>query len=392
MSTPRIEAALRIAADAAHRNPFSTPSDGRPRTRRFAIGDPQADITRFLAILDRHGLLAPDGRLKPEVQLISVGDHFDWGKAIERDAVATSSVRLLAWMAAHPADQLIPLLGNHDLSRVGELAGFTDARFATIQAEADRLYRGDATDEAQERDFLARYPEVPNVELISRDFGTFREVQREWVKSLLLTGRFRVAHAPAEHLLVLHAGVTREDLLAVGLPDALHAQASTVAETLNRALDEALNAWDGRGPFSIPSLYQPGNARYGEGRGIFYQRPSLLPEEAALRALTPRRRFDPRRLPPGLTQVVGHTRDKRCRELLALPPDSHDGVLRHLVTDGSSLDYRLGPPPHTGPGEAVLIFTDGGMRESPLELFELLDLDTGFAARPVEDAHMGGRE
>lgn len=391
MSTPRIEAALARATEATHRGPHSAPPDGHPRTRHLAIGDPQADITRFLAVLDRHGLLGPDGWLRPEVQLVSVGDHFDWGKAHEREEMATSALRLVAWMAAHPADQVVLLLGNHDLGRVGELAGFTDARFAAAQAQADLIYRGDDTDEAREREFLSHYPEVPNVELVARDFGNFREIQRDWVTWLLRAGRFRVAHAAAEHLLVLHAGITREDLHTVGLPESLQAHAPTVADALNRALDTAVVDWK-QGPFSIPGLHHPGSAAYGEGRGIFYQRASLLPEDAPWCAGTPRRRFDPHRLPPGLVQVVGHTRDKRSRELLMLPlEETRDGVLRHLVTDGATLHYRHGPPPPTGPGEAVLVFTDGGMRESPLELFELFDLDTREPARPLEDAPRGGQ-
>jgi hypothetical protein len=391
VSSPRIQSALARATEAARRGPHSTPHDGQRRTRHLAIGDPQADITRFFAVLDRHGLLGPEGWLLPEVQLVSVGDHFDWGRAHEREEVATSALRLLAWMAAHPADQAVLLLGNHDLGRVGELAGFTDARFAAAQAEADRIYQGDDTDEARERDFLTRYPEVPNVELVARDFGTFREAQREWVAHLLRAGRFRVAHAAAEHLLVLHAGVTREDLREVGLPESQWAHAPSIADAFDRALGTAVAAWK-QGPFSIPGLYHPGSAAYGEGRGIFYQRPSLRPEDAAWRAATPRRRFDPHRLPPGLTQVVGHTRDKRSRELLGLPPEeARDGVLRHLVTDGTTLRYRPGAPSPTGPGEAVLVFTDGGMRESPLELFELLDLDTRAPARPLGNAAPGGQ-
>jgi hypothetical protein len=389
VSTPRIEAALALALSAAHQGPHSAPPDGQRRLRHLAIGDPQADITRFLAVLDRHELLGTDGRLRPEVQLISVGDHFDWGKSHEREAVATSAIRLLAWMAMHPADQAVLLLGNHDLGRVGELADFTDARFAAIQAEADGIYRGDDTDEARERDFLTRHPELPNVELVARDFGTFREEQRRWVDSLLRARRFRVAQVVAERMLVLHAGVTREDLLGVGLSEDLHSHAPTVVETLNRALDTAVAAWT-RGPFHIPGLYRPGDAAYGEGRGIFYHRPSLRPEDALHRASTPRRRFDPRRLPLGLTQVVGHTRDKRCRELLALPHDeSHDGVLRHLVTDGTTVHYQLGVPRSSSPDEAVLLFTDGGMRESPLEAFQMLDLDTHAPARPMQGSAPG---
>lgn len=390
MSTPRIEAALARATEAAARGPHSTPPDGRRRSRHLAIGDPQADITRFLALLDRHGLLGPDGWLLPDVQLVSVGDHFDWGPPAEREQVATSALRLLAWMAAHPADQAVLLLGNHDLGRVGELATLTDARFAAAQAEADRLYRGDDTDEALERDFLSRYPEVPNVEMVARDFGTFREAQRDWVAYLLRAGRFRVALAAAEELLVLHAGVTREDLRTVGLPESDWNHAPRVADALNGALDAAVAAWT-EGPLRIPGLHHPGNAEDGEGRGIFYQRASLRPEDAARHASTPRRRFDPHRLPAGLTQVVGHTRDKRSRELLSLPLEEvRDGALRFLVTDGTHLHYRAGTPPAAGPGEAVLVFTDGGMRESPLERFELFDLDARAPAAPLGDAGQEG--
>ena len=391
MSSPRIEAALALAHSAALKGPHSAGPEGQPRAHHFVIGDPQADFTRFLAVLDRQGLLDVTGRLRSEVQLISVGDHFDWGKPAEREAVAVSAVQLLAWMALHPADQALLLLGNHDLARVGELADFTDARFAAAQVEADALYyQGTDVDEARERDFLARHPEFPNVELVARDFGTFREEQRQWVEHLLRARRFRVAHAAAEHLLVLHGGVTREDLRALGLPEEQDAQAPLLARALNQALDTAVDAWT-RGPLHIPGLYRPGDAAYGEGRGIFYHRPSQSPEDAHHRASTPRRRFDPRRLPLGLTQVVGHTRDKRCRELLVLPlGESHDGVLRHLVTDGTTVHYHLGVPRSVSAHAAVLLFTDGGMRESPLESFQLFDLDTRDAARPAEDPAQEG--
>jgi hypothetical protein len=119
--------------------------------------------------------------------------------------------------------------------------------------------------------------------------------------------------------------------------------------------------------------------------GIFYHRPSLLAEDAGRVRGTPRRRFDPRRLPAGLTQVVGHTRDKRTRELLGLPAEgARDGVVRHLVTDGARVDYAHGAPRPPGPGEAVLVFTDGGMRECPPGDFELFDLDTRAGVRAAD--------
>ncbi|WP_407659983.1 metallophosphoesterase [Hyalangium gracile] len=383
MTSPRIQAALDNAASCAARAPHSAAPEASPPERRIrvAIGDPQADITRFLALLDRHGLLTESGWLAPDAQLVSVGDHFDWGKAHEREAVARSALRLVAWLAAHPADQVVILAGNHDLGRVGELADFTDATFAGAQAEADGIYAGDDTDEARERAFLERFPQTPTVELIARDFSAFREEQRTWVTHLLRERRLRAAYAAGPDLLVLHGGVTREDLGVAGVPEAQHADARVVADALNRALDAAVDAWKG-GRFIVPGLHQSGSADYGEGRGIFYHRPSLRPDEAERTRVTPRRRFDPRRLPAGLTQVVGHTRDKRSRELLCLPGEVRDGVLRHLATDGERVDYAHGTPKGTRPGEAVLIFTDGGMRESPLDAYELFDLDTRTAARP----------
>jgi hypothetical protein len=167
-----------------------------------------------------------------------------------------------------------------------------------------------------------------------------------------------------------------------GVDEEHHSDAHKVAEALNQAFDAAVDAWKG-GRLIIPRLHHPGSADYGEGRGIFYHRPSLVPEEAERTRATPRRRFDPRRLPAGLTQVVGHTRDKRSRELLRVPGEVRDGVLRHFTTDGARVAYAHGTLRGSNPREAVLIFTDGGMRESPVEAYELLDLDTRAAARPL---------
>jgi hypothetical protein len=381
--SPRHQAALDQATACAARGPHSAPPESSPPERRLrvAIGDPQADRTRFLAILDHHGLLTEQGWLRPDVQLVSVGDHFDWGKAHEREAVARSALQLVAWLAAHPPDQVVILAGNHDLGRVGELADFTDATFAEAQREADGIYDGDDTDEVRERAFLGRFPQVPTVELVARDFSAFREVQRVWVTHLLRERRLRAAYAAGPELLVLHAGVTREDLAVVGITEEHSADAQKVAAALNQALDAAVDAWRG-GRLIVPQLHHPGSADYGEGRGIFYQRPSLRPDEAERTRSTPRRRFDPRRLPAGLTQVVGHTRDKRSRELLCLPGEVRDGVLRHMVTDGERVSYAHGTPSRLSPREAALIFTDGGMGHAPVEAYELLDLDTRVAARP----------
>ncbi|NVJ19889.1 metallophosphoesterase [Myxococcus sp. AM011] len=377
----RLQAAHARARQAVEAGPRSAPADGVPRGRRLALGDPQADFDKVLAILDHHGLLGADGWLKPDVQLVSVGDHFDWGRPEERMHAANSALALVAWLAAHPADQVVLILGNHDLGRVGELADFDNARFATAQAEADRVYQKGQTDEAGERAFLERWPNVPTAELVARDFGNFQQAQRAWVEHLLRVRRFRTAHAAGPGLLVLHAGVTHEDLDVTGLPRERRADADAVAHALNATMDAAVEAWT-RGRLEVPGLHQPGDAARGEGTGIFYQRPSTKPEDAERTRQTPRRRFDPRRLPPGLTQVVGHTRDKRIRELMGVTSGAAlDGVVRHLVTDGARADCAHGAPPATGAAEAVLVFVDGGMSHCPVDAYELFDLDQRAAVR-----------
>ncbi|MGE6760229.1 metallophosphoesterase [Corallococcus interemptor] len=373
MDDALLRKALARADAAVAMGPHAVPADGQRRTLHVAMGDPQADFDRVLSILSLHGLLDDEGGLRRDVCLVSVGDHFDWGPAADRERVASSALRLMAWLASHPADQAVMLLGNHDLGRVGELADFTDVTFRAAQVEADRVYAGDDTDAEKERAFLQRWPGLPSAELAARDFSTWTGEQRAWVEHLLRARRFRVAHAAGDSLLVLHAGVTREDLGVVGLEPGRWADARAVAEALNGVMDRAVAAWKG-GPLVLPGLHHPGNAKDGEGVGIFYQRPSLAPEDAERVRGTPRRRFDPRRLPLGLSQVVGHTRDKRVRELVS-PGPVRDGVLRHLVTDGTRVDYAHGPPPTTGPGEAVMVFTDGAMREGRAEDFQLFDLD-----------------
>ncbi|AGC48749.1 hypothetical protein MYSTI_07477 [Myxococcus stipitatus DSM 14675] len=384
VNTPRdalIQAARTRARHAVEAGPRSTPPDGVPRRRRLVLGDPQAPCDKVLRILEHHGLLGEDGGLRPDVQLISVGDHFDWGPPSERDAAAESALALVAWLASHPADQVIMLLGNHDLGRVGELAGFDDARFAAAQAEADRIYQHGVTDEAGERAFLERWPQVPTAELVARDFGNFRQAQRDWVEHLLRVRRFRAAHVAGTGLLVLHAGVTHEDLEVTGLAREHHADAHAVAQALNTVVDERVAGWTG-GRLELPGLHHPGDAASGEGTGIFYQRPSLKPEDAERTRQTPRRRFDPRRIPSGLTQVLGHTRDKRIRELMGVTSGAaRDGVVRHLVTDGARVTCAHGAPPPTGAAEAVLVFVDGGMSHCPVEDYELFDLDTRAAVR-----------
>jgi len=383
-----VAAALARARADADARPFAVGApDGRTRSLRVVIGDPQAPLERVLTILARHALLGDDGRLRPEVQLVSVGDHFDWGRRADRPRARHDGLSLLAWLAAHPNDQAVIVLGNHDLGRVGELAAFDDARFAAAQAEADVLYHDGETDTAREPELLARFS-VVSAELLARDLSTFSSAQQALVVQLLRAGRFVVGHAAHDAELVTHAGVTEADLDALGLARAQHVDARVVEAALQAALEAAVAAWRPGEPLSIGALHRPGLPGLGEGRGIFFHRASNPDgpdaRDPSLFQGPPRRRFDPRTLPRGLVQLIGHVRDEKCRELLVgwhdgAPPE--DGPLRHLLTDGRAVRYQRGLPGRADPALATVIFTDGGMLHAPEEAYALYDLDARAAAR-----------
>ncbi len=379
MGTKEIGIALERAQDDARTLPAFPRETGERRTLRVAVGDPQAPLGKFLQILDRHSLLGADGRLAAHVMLVSMGDHFDWGERADR--TGRSDTELLAWLAAHPADQVVLILGNHDLARVGELARFDDASFREAQVEADTAY-WDKQPERAEVEFRARWG-VPSWEMVARDFAAFRVEQRTLVAALLQTERFRAAHAAATDLLLCHAGVTHDELQAVGVPAAASTDAEAVAHALNEALAAAVRDWKS-GPLAIPSLHRPGDAS-AEGGGMFYHRPARV--EGEVRSELLRRRFDARRLPAGLIQAVGHVRHKKCRELLGVstpasaPVESSNGPLRHLRVRGDEIAYAVGVPPETVHDAATLLFLDGAMAQARIEDYELLDLDARTPAR-----------
>ena len=386
LDVKRIERALQTAeADVG----TPAPQSGRAplsRRRRFAVGDPQAPFETFLGILDRHGLLGDAGRLREDVALVSIGDHFDWGGPGRREEAARSGLLLLAWLAAHPPDQVALIAGNHDLARVGELVGFDDASFAVARAEADRAYRGGATDPGAQARLLERFPALATAETAARDLATFRTEQRTLVTSLLRAGRFLLGLAADDDLLLCHAGVTIDELAALDLRADRQRDARSVAFALNEAFDAAVDAWDGREPLGIPRLHRPGSAAKGEARGVLLHRPAHRESDSKqdLYEGPPRRRFDPRWLPVGLTQAIGHIRDKKCRELMGpwsdgAPP--RDGPLRHLRVSGETVRYARGLPDGDDPRAATLVFLDGGMNFlADATDYELLDLDTRRAA------------
>lgn len=373
------------------------PSSPHARPRRVAIGDPQAPIERFLEILDRHDLLGDDGALHRDVLLVSLGDHFDWGAVEERERAADSGYRLLAWLASHAADQVVIMASNHDFSRVGELAGFDERTWAEARQEAIALRAipmGTTGRQERRHAFLERWRVLPSVGVLVRDWGTFETRQRDLVAALVRGGRYQAAWAAADDLLFVHAALTPDDLDLIQFPAGPRGDARAIAGAVQVVLSEAVAGWNG-GALSVGELHRPGSYADGESRGILVQRPAD-PDTGDMDLFRgpPRRRFDPRILSgmAGVTQVVGHIRDNKCRDLMPRWHDrapSRDGPLRHLWTDGSTVRYARGMP-HAAEVEQIaggraagMIFTDGGMNHTDPAQYELFDLD---ARQPLTQA------
>ncbi|MDP3157495.1 MAG: metallophosphoesterase [Archangium sp.] len=345
-----------------------------PFQHHVAMGDPQAPFATVLSILDRHGLLGDDGRLHGDVQLVSMGDHFDWGQASERKKATDDATAMLAWLSAHPPEQVIIIAGNHDLARVCELAPFTDdASFEAAWAMASAAYRSGKPDPEASKQFLERYPHVPDAECLARDFSCYSAEQQRLVTELLRTRRLRLAHAHAG-LLLVHAGVTEEDFASIGQ---VPANAADAAANLNAFLDARVDQWKA-GALDLTPLHLPGSST-GVARGVLFHRPAVPTGDAQFSG-PPRRRYDPRQLPAAFPQAIGHIRDKKCRELLGawadeLPPV--DGVLRSLRIDGETLRYARGTP-----ADARLYFLDAGMNHPAATSYELFDLERRRPLQP----------
>lgn len=339
------------------------PPDRVPRQLNVAIGDPQAPFTTFLRILDLNGLLGDNGRLRPEVGLVSMGDHFDYGRPAERAQAAEEGLQTLSWLAAHPPDQVQIIVGNHDLVRVGELATFTDESYAEARAKADEVLAGTM----KEATFLAKYPMLASAGVIARDYSCFDVRQRTLVTRLLKARRVRLAVATNANLLLVHAGVTLDDLELVRPLSG--ADAPSLAMAINRYLDERVARWKGEGPLDLAPLHELGSAKTGEARGILAHRPANPAIKKVDRAS---RRYDPRALPSGITQVIGHINDKKVRELMGdwvVSPTPVYGTLRGL-TLGERPSYHLNCF-----DDDILLFIDGAMSQvDPVE-YELFDLE-----------------
>ena len=371
--------------------------------RTVAVGDLQASARRIFDVLDHHGLLGEDGRLHPDVQLLSIGDHFDYGTRASGllDEARRDGADVLSYLAAHDAEQVVILAGNHDLARVMELCAATLERFTAAAALAAELVELKRTDPAAYRarladEYVAQFPELPGPGLVHRDYSAFAEDQRVLVQELLGAGRLRLAATArlpsGEPVLATHAAVTMREVAMLDTDEvSAAALATSLARWLAHAVAAVAPAWQ-RGEtaaLSLAPLHVPGaTGRDGlgelpEGGGMFYHRPAD-PERPGVdrswEAAPGRpRRFHPSALPAGVLQVAGHTGHPKCVEELARwAPEAMAEVpcgRRSLRVRGETVRYQLGAA-RPEDGEAILYLIDPSMHRAPsaaaVELFELM--------------------
>lgn len=346
-------------------------------TRWFAVGDPQTTFERFLGILRGHALLDERERLRGDVGLVSIGDHFDFFASTRSLAdVAQDGVSILEWLAQHPPEQVVIMLGNHDAARVMELAFESDETFARAREVAAKESK-DA--------FTAAFPRIPTPGIAQRDYSSFTVAQRALVQSLLLSNRFRlgiVARREGASILVTHAGVTTRELghLALGEEATAEATAAALEDRLRSAVDRVRDAWV-RGepaPLDLAPLHAAGGAGE-EGGGLLYHRPSTKPRDDWSSAGPAPRRFHPSKLPRGLVQACGHTGHHKCREEFAVETSAaargtSRGGLRTLTAGPRGIAYDLGiSAPRAD--EATLYMIDIEMNHADVVEHPLLALD-----------------
>ncbi|MEQ1735597.1 MAG: metallophosphoesterase, partial [Rhodoglobus sp.] len=165
----------RELADRLHAGDALTAPTPVTARRSVALGDPQAATDKLFALLDHHGLLGEDGWLRPDVQLVSIGDHFDFGTRAQGTIARArrDGPRFLRWLAAHPPSQVTILFGNHDAARVMELAFADDERFDAASDLADELLplRDVEPHVYRERvagEYANGFPELPGPGLVQR--------------------------------------------------------------------------------------------------------------------------------------------------------------------------------------------------------------------------------
>ncbi|KAI9019913.1 hypothetical protein DFJ74DRAFT_707963 [Hyaloraphidium curvatum] len=377
-------AAARVRAEESFSG--GSPSHSPAVERWFAVGDPQCPFDRFLRTLASRGLVSDEGWLRPDVGLVSMGDHFDFlgtqkDDPENRATAGREGLLNLSWLAAHEPEQVVIILGNHDAVRVMELAKFSDASF-----RAARKRSFDVKPE-EVRAFCDEF-DIAEPGILRRDFSTFTEAQRDLVKSLLLARRYRLA-TTAQHggdvLLMNHAGTTRRELHVLGLSDESGAKevAAALQSSLDRAVDRVVNAWrdGGNEALNLEPLHFAGVASTQPG-GLMAHRPAnpaAIADSAWGFAEGRPRRYDVSKLPLGFSQIVGHTNGSLLRKNMgswgsgASHSFGHCHTL-HFGRQGVEPEVEIGIRPAKEGGTRV-IYLDPGLayvgRDDEVEIMEL---------------------
>ena len=362
------------------------PPDGKPRSRWLAIGDPQTTFAKLLSILAKHDLLDEHGSLREHIGLVSIGDHFDFdlrphdGKSLAE--AGRDSTNILRWLADHPPDQVVILMGNHDAARVMELAFETDETFAAARTLAetclDEQPAGDKT-----LAFAKAYPRIPTPEVADRDYSSFAVYQRELVQQLLLAGRMRLAclgHHAGTPALLTHAGVTSTQVKELGVAPRAEAVVDALEARLGEAVARVRSAWE-HGELAALNLEPLHFAGHDgrEGGGLLYHRASMKGDDTGTGAPVAPRRFHPRELPRGLVQIHGHTgHHKSLQELEGWQGPSATklarGGLRTLTAADSGIVYDGGiAPAHDG--DATVYQIDIEMNHPTVTDYPLFELE-----------------
>jgi hypothetical protein len=355
------------------------------KRRWLAMGDPQTTFAKVLHILGDHALIDEGtGMLREDIGLVSMGDHFDFHAHGARTLAETSrdGVDTLEWLAKHPPDQVVILMGNHDASRVMELAFESDESFAAARTLAEACATEDPPGE-NNRLFATRHPRIPTPDIAIRDYGTFTVEQRSLVQKLLLTERMQLA-CIGWHLgkpaLMTHAAVLEPQVAALGVEPRAEPLQRALQRRLRDAIARVRCAWERNelAALDLEPLHSPGQTGR-EGGGLLYQRPSGLVDETGDGAPMALRRFHPRLLPRGLVQICGHTGHKKCLKDLEswLGPSARSrthGGLRTLAVSDSRILYDAAV--HAAKGDdATLYFTDIEMNAPEVSDYPLLELE-----------------
>jgi len=359
--------------------------------RRVAVGDPQTTAARFFAVLEARGLLGDDGWLRPDVQLVSMGDHFDF--KVGADLAQATRIQdeagrsILNWLAAHPPTQVEILVGNHDIMRVQELYRITDEDFMAARQLAQQHQGDEATgDSAVRRVSRALAEDLPTASMLIKDCAGFTTAQRTLVSRMLRVGRMKLATSAVrsgQPVLLTHAAVTTVEASVLAgrdspLPRDRSGRVAWFVERLNGALRAAIRGWRD-GPLDLRPLHVSGTPGL-EGGGLLFHRPA----HPIAKRFEPevRRRFHPATLPSNLAQVCAHVQDDKCRAELGdwvrEGSAAAGGMIRTLTRRHGKISYDLGVDvdlDHTGDRTAAaLVFVDGSMNTVDPEHFEVLEL------------------